>query len=191
MTAPHLRPFHKCEIGSARRLSSHRSISYAYLLRCASADCELATRRTTAGCSSASRSSRPMQPTHCQCRRSSVGRRGAASRRSCVSSRRFCGMYGSAIVGGHGHALDAATTIVATRSRRQPWSRPSLGRQLDRSAWGRRDEQSARQRRGPAGSPITPTPVGFSGTRRLLWRLVRISQRVVERAIPCRAFRPR
>jgi hypothetical protein len=42
-----------------------------------------------------------------------LGKRGAASRRSCVSSRRLCRAHNSAIVGGHGQAVDAATANVA------------------------------------------------------------------------------
>jgi len=44
--------------------------------------------------------------------RSSVGNRGAASRRSAGSSRLF-GAHNSAIGDGHRHAVDAATAIVA------------------------------------------------------------------------------
>jgi hypothetical protein len=66
------RRFHKSEIGSARRSSSHGSIRRGRLLRCASPGGELAVRPTTTGSRSASRRSSVMPPVHRQCRSSSA-----------------------------------------------------------------------------------------------------------------------
>jgi hypothetical protein len=49
---------------------------------------------------------------HVGWRDSSPGKRGAATRRSCISSRRLCIGHNSAIVGDHYHARDAATATV-------------------------------------------------------------------------------
>jgi hypothetical protein len=46
-----------------------------------------------------------------------LGTRGAASRRSCVSSRRGCGAHSSAIASGHDQSVDASTTTVANARR--------------------------------------------------------------------------
>jgi hypothetical protein len=42
-----------------------------------------------------------------------LGKRGAASWRSSVSSRRLCGAHNSAIAGGQDRSVDAATATVA------------------------------------------------------------------------------
>ena len=44
-----------------------------------------------------------------------LGKRGAASRRSSVSSRRLCGAHNSAIAGGQDRSVDAATATVANQ----------------------------------------------------------------------------
>ena len=61
----------------------------------------------TLACSAPSRSASPVL------RDRALGKRGAASRRSAVSSRPLCGAHNSAIRGGHGHAVDAASATVA------------------------------------------------------------------------------
>ena len=49
---------------------------------------------------------------------SPLGKRGAGSRRSSVSSRQLCAAHNSAVVGAHDHAADATIGTVAKRSRR-------------------------------------------------------------------------
>jgi hypothetical protein len=44
-----------------------------------------------------------------------LGKRGAASRRSSVSSRRLCGAHNSAIAGGQDHSVNAPTATVANQ----------------------------------------------------------------------------